>query len=188
MVPMHARMASGLSMNCQRPRQVLAPVFWRFGNGGGAKAPEYWRTPRRYRAIHGFRVPMHAKKRKEALHEPTRPSNRSLLWESGAEDARTPNASRLLGVSEPREASGVRPIYRRFRSGAGRPAVHGPNNACEKRKEGFTRRAASYQQEGGSTLAVESHLFDVRGPNAGHQSVRVFESGNATAKTRLSFT
>src|SRR5213592_1243141 len=38
----------------------------------------------------------------------------SLPWESGAEDARTPDASRLPGVSEPREAFGVRPIYRRF--------------------------------------------------------------------------
>src|SRR5207247_8078939 len=27
----------------------------------------------------------------EAFHEPTRPSNGSLPWESGAEDARTPN-------------------------------------------------------------------------------------------------
>jgi len=54
---------------------------------------------------------MHSEKRKEALHEPTRQSNRSLSWESGAEDARTPDASRLPGVSEPREASGVRPIY-----------------------------------------------------------------------------
>src|SRR6266516_6334984 len=51
-----------------------------------------------------FMVPMHAKKRKGALHEPTRPSNRSLRWESGAEDARTPNASRMHDVSEPREA------------------------------------------------------------------------------------
>ena len=41
--------------------------------------------------------------------------------ESGAEDARTPNASRLLGISEPREASGVRPIYRRFPSHLGLP-------------------------------------------------------------------
>src|SRR6266581_5712636 len=128
-------------------------------------------------------VPMHGQNDLEAFHEPPRPSNRSLRWKSGAEDARTPDASRPPGVSERREASGVRPIYRRFRSGAGRPAVHGPNNACEKRKEGFTRSAASYQQEGGSTLAVESHLFDVRGPNAGHQSIRVFESGNAAAKT-----
>src|SRR5437016_10155058 len=52
-----------------------------------------------------------------------RASNRSLPWESGAEDARTPDASRPPGVSEPREASGVRPIYRRFPSGAGRPAL-----------------------------------------------------------------
>ena len=60
-------------------------------------------------------------------------SSRSLPWESGAEDARTPDASRLPGVSEPREASGVRPIYRRFLSGAGRPAVHVPT-ACVKTK------------------------------------------------------
>ena len=40
-----------------------------------------------------------------------------LPWESGAEDARTPDASRLPGVCEPREASGVRPIYRRFPPG-----------------------------------------------------------------------
>ena len=48
-----------------------------------------------------------------------RPSNRSLPWKSGAEAARTPDASRLPGVSEPREAFGVRPIYGPFPSGAG---------------------------------------------------------------------
>ena len=52
------------------------------------------------------------------LHEPARPPNRSLAWESDAEDARTPDASRLPGVSEAREAFGVRPNYRRFSSGA----------------------------------------------------------------------
>jgi hypothetical protein len=36
------------------------------------KAPEDWRSPRRYRAIRRFMVPMHAGKRKEARHEPTR--------------------------------------------------------------------------------------------------------------------
>src|SRR5213592_738069 len=40
-----------------------------------------------------FMVPMHAEERKGASHEPTRPSNCSLPWESGAEDARTPNAA-----------------------------------------------------------------------------------------------
>jgi hypothetical protein len=40
-----------------------------------------------------FMSPMHAKQRKEAFHEPARPSNCSLPWESGAEDARTPNAA-----------------------------------------------------------------------------------------------
>src|SRR5213592_242067 len=78
-----------------------------------------------------FMVPMHAKKRKGALHEPAWQSNRSLPWESGAEDARTPDASRLPGVSEAREAFGVRPIYRRFPSGAARPRfmvpMHGRN-------------------------------------------------------------
>ena len=72
-------------------------------------------------------VPMHAHKQKGPFHEPARSSNRRLAWESGAEDARTPDASRLPGVSEAREAFGVRPIYRRFPSGAGRPEVHGPN-------------------------------------------------------------
>src|SRR6266704_3725068 len=58
-------------------------------------------------------------------------------WERGAEDARTPDASRQPGVSELREASGVRPIYRRFPCGAGRPEVHGPN-ACGKNERGLS--------------------------------------------------
>src|SRR5947209_5681832 len=42
--------------------------------------------------VGGFMVPMHGIKVVEAFHEPPWPSNRSLPWESGAEDARTPNA------------------------------------------------------------------------------------------------
>src|SRR5437879_1140331 len=80
-------------------------------------------------------APMRGTKVVEAFHEPARPSNCSLPWESGAEDARTPDASRPPGVSEPREASGVRPIYRRFSSGAGRPAVHGPNGLSLRHAE-----------------------------------------------------
>jgi hypothetical protein len=80
--------------------------------------------------VHG---PNACGKTKGAFHEPARPSICGLPWESSAEDARTPDASRLPGVSEPREASGVRPIYRRFPPGVRRPAVHGPN-ACGKRK------------------------------------------------------
>src|SRR5437762_8667684 len=38
------------------------------------KAPEDWRSPRRYRAIRNFRVPMQAKIRNGALHE------RQLDW------------------------------------------------------------------------------------------------------------
>src|SRR5438046_9640244 len=88
--------------------------------------------------------------------EPPRLSNRSLPRESGAEDARTPDASRLPGVSELREASGVRPIYRRFSSGAGRPAVHGPN-ACEKTKGAFHEspgRAHAHQRKDRRTSAL----------------------------------
>jgi hypothetical protein len=47
--------ASGSGSQCtvarfRRLRQVLAPVLWRFGNGGGPKAPEDWRTPKPGRA------------------------------------------------------------------------------------------------------------------------------------------
>ena len=38
------------------------------------KAPEDWRSPRRYRAIRRFMVPMHSEKRKEAFHEPQFPN------------------------------------------------------------------------------------------------------------------
>ena len=51
-----------------------------------------------------------------AFHEPARLPNRSEPLESGAEDARTPDAATAM-VSEPREAFGVRPIYRRSCSG-----------------------------------------------------------------------
>ena len=52
-------------------------------------------------------------------------SNRRLTWESGAEDARTPNADAWSTDSVAREAFGVRPIHRRFPSGAGWSEVHG---------------------------------------------------------------
>jgi hypothetical protein len=71
-----------------------------------------------------------------ALHEAARSSNRSLAWESGAEDARTPDASRLPGVSEAREAFGVRPIYRRFPPGVGRPRFMVPMHG-RKAEEAF---------------------------------------------------
>ena len=101
---------------------------------GRLKAPEGG-TPYRWQDPDRFMVPMRGIKVVGALHEPTRSSNCNPPLESGAEDARTPDASRPPGVSEPREASGVRPIYRRFRTAAGRRAVHGPN-ACEKTKGG----------------------------------------------------
>ena len=63
-----------------------------------------------------------------------RPGHRIVAWlAKAALKTRTPDASRRPGVSEPREASGVRPIYRRFPSGAGRPAVRGPNARHQSR-------------------------------------------------------
>src|SRR6266849_877629 len=82
------------------------------------------------------------------FHEPARSSNRSLAWESGAEDARTPDASRLPGVSEAREAFGVRPIYRRFSSGAGRPRFMVPMTVVRPRGLSMNRPTPDPSQEG----------------------------------------
>src|SRR6266550_4229095 len=87
-----------------------------------------------------------------AFHEPARSANRSLAWESGAEDARTPDASRLPGVSEAREAFEVRPIYRRFPSGAGWPRFMVPMHG--RKAEG----AFHEPQSAAGILAVRSHL------------------------------
>src|SRR6266536_5647117 len=63
-------------MNRWKPRQVLecaslvALGQWR--RAESATGLQGWRTPRRYRAIHRFMVPMHAEKRKGAFHEPRR--------------------------------------------------------------------------------------------------------------------
>src|SRR5882672_7190954 len=95
MVPMHAKKR----MRAFHELSEAPPGFGvRQSSGALAmeasrpKAPEDWRSPRRYRAIRRFKVPMHGIKVVGAFHEPARPSNRSLPWESGAEDARTPNA------------------------------------------------------------------------------------------------
>jgi len=61
-----------------------------------------------------------------ARYESACPSNPDQPWESGAEDARTPDADAWSADLAAREAFGVRPIYRRFPSSAGRSAVHCP--------------------------------------------------------------
>src|SRR5438128_5832389 len=66
-------------------------------------------------------VTMHGRKAERALHEPARPSNRSLPWESGAEDARSPNADASSADSA---GSAKRLECVRF-IGAFRPARHG---------------------------------------------------------------
>jgi len=53
------------------------------------------------------------------FHEPARLSNAAPPWESGAEDARTPDAGAWSADSAASEAFGVRLIYRHFHSGAG---------------------------------------------------------------------
>src|SRR6058998_2416538 len=75
----------------------------------------------------------------------------SLPWESGAEDARTPDASRLPGVSEAREAFGVRPIYRRFPSGAGQPGFMVPMHGI--------RVVGSLHER----MVIERHLCSTKG-------------------------
>ncbi len=74
-----------------------------------------------FRVRGGFIV--HRGKTKGDFDKPAWPSTHSLRCEIGAEDARTPDASRMPGVSGPREASGVRPIYRRFLDGAAQSAA-----------------------------------------------------------------
>ena len=66
-------------------------------------------------------VPTRAQKRLWAFHEPSRPSNCSLAWESGAEDACTPNATAWSADSS---ASAKRLECVRF-IGAFRPARDG---------------------------------------------------------------
>src|SRR5881396_2042669 len=63
------------------------------------------------------------------LHELAGHRIAALPWESGTEKARTPNADASSDDSAAREAFGVRPIYRRFLSGATLSdsfKVHGP--------------------------------------------------------------
>src|SRR6266516_2223795 len=69
---------------------------------------------------------MHGRKVAEPFRGPARTTNRSLPWESRAQDARTPDASRSPEPLGSREAFGVRPIYRRFPSSAGRPSGSWP--------------------------------------------------------------
>src|SRR5882724_11755475 len=96
MVPMHAEKNRKGALH--EPSEAPPGFGLRQSSGALAmeasqpKAPEDWRSPRRYRAIRRFVVPIHAKKRKRSLYESARPPKRSLPRESGAEDARTPNA------------------------------------------------------------------------------------------------
>ena len=50
------------------------------------KAPEDWRTPRRYRAIRKFMVPMHAKN-EGVLHEPQGAAGRETAEKHCRQDA-----------------------------------------------------------------------------------------------------
>src|SRR5580765_1838361 len=80
-----------------------------------------------------FMVPMHGIKAEEAFHEPPCHLIEACLGKAALKTHALQNTSRPPSVSEPCEAFGVRPIYRRLPSGVGRPSVHGPN-AAKKRK------------------------------------------------------
>ena len=60
------------------------------------------------------------------MNRPRPPRGVGPACDSGAEDARSPNAGASSQAQGSREASGVRPIYRRFRSGVDAAEVHGP--------------------------------------------------------------
>src|SRR5205823_2704222 len=113
----------------------MSARFARITRARGKRDPEAAQLERRVPAAHRQGTAgINAKHRTSHL-EPTREANRGVgrsfgtrrlrccVRESGAEDARTPNASRPPGVPEPREASGVRPIYRRFLRRAGVPRL-----------------------------------------------------------------
>src|SRR5438552_6684406 len=80
----------GPNARSARPRAVHDPSVW--SPGFSRSGPPEGGTPYRWLEPARFMVTMHGRKAERALHEPARPSNRSLPWESGAEDARTPNA------------------------------------------------------------------------------------------------
>src|SRR5881394_3608404 len=85
------------------------------------KAPEGWRSPRRYRAIHRFKVPMHAQERKGAFHEPRHPLTPSLSPTGGGGVRRTGegdserfmvpmHGNKAVGaLHEPQGAAGILP-------------------------------------------------------------------------------
>src|SRR6266581_860058 len=93
-----------------------------------AKAPEDWRSPRRYRAIRRFMVPMHAKKRKGALHEPlVAPAPLQIigLSVSGWSPARSGDAlNRVCNPGEQRHACGA--VFVACRSSTGLFSTGGP--------------------------------------------------------------
>ena len=79
MVPMHAKKRKGAPHEPAPGfrRFWSAPVLWRFSVPARPKAAQSRRTPKRFatnepEASRRFMVPMHAKKRKGAFHEPRR--------------------------------------------------------------------------------------------------------------------
>ena len=98
---------------------LRAPSFSPSGGEGARRAVEG--------DSHRFKIAMHDSRVVEALHEPAGASNCRLPWESGAEDARTPDADAWSTDPVARAASGVRPIYRRFRSAIGRASSVRPS-------------------------------------------------------------
>src|SRR5437588_9036367 len=81
-----------------------------------------------------FMVPMHAKKRKGALHEPSGHRIAACLGKAALKTHAIQVLTRRPLTRREREAFGVRPIYRRFTSDAGETAVHGPNSGIRNRR------------------------------------------------------
>ena len=122
-----------------------------------SEAVEHRRSPRRWRVRYG--VPnicqvLECARFCGALEVPRalssqymRKSERGLFMKrpshrKRAENARTPNAIAWSSDSVAREAFGVRPIHRRFPSGAGWSVVHG-RTGCAKTRGAFYELLAS---------------------------------------------
>src|SRR5213075_2861255 len=87
------------------------------------KAPEDWRSPRRYRAVRSFRVPMHARIRKTALHQPTHPLKVLSAREGTGKSPCRANGEPLSCGDETNKAQSLRrnaPVKSVFSTGPGR--------------------------------------------------------------------
>src|SRR6185369_5059796 len=103
------------NLECRRTKEVRitkSQITEELGQSSGAlameasqpKAPEDWRSPRRYRAIRRFMVPMRAGKRIRAFHEPGSAGIPAGGLQACVSPARTPALPETAGFKVPMQA------------------------------------------------------------------------------------